>query len=326
MSSALTEEHFDVVVVGAGKSLRLDGFGIWQSIGARAANSSWLGWNGLIGARTYLQLAPSTNLIVLDNGKSIGGVWSREKIYPNLFAQVGYGMFEYSFRPMKNQNVTEDRYISGETVHNYLNDFAKENDLIRRIRLETQVDKVEKLPAGGWKLLVAHCAPIVCQKLIYASGPTSSPVIPHWPRKDFNRPIIHSSETGISIDALRGIDRATVVGAAKSSYDTVYLLLADGKKVDWIIRDDGSGPLAITPPRYFGFNAVDFCSTRAAASFSPSIMNTTGIWYNFLQRTVIGMMLTMTYWRVATWLGELHAGYAKSENASKLRPIPEGYG
>lgn len=286
----------------------------------------WLGWNGLIGARTYLQLAPDSNLVILDNGKSIGGVWSKEKIYPNLYAQVGYGMFEYSFRPMRNENVTEDRYISGETVHNYLNDFAEENDLIRRTRLETHVDQVEKLPTGEWRLHVAHGAPIICQKLIYASGPTSSPVIPQWPKRDFNQPIIHSSEVGTSMDALHDIDRATVVGAAKSSYDTVYLLLAAGKKVDWIIREDGSGPLAITPPRYFGFNAVDFCSTRAAASFSPSIMNTVGLWYRFFQRTVIGMMLTMLYWRIATWLGELHAGYAKSENASKLRPIPKGYG
>ncbi|KAI4130692.1 MAG: hypothetical protein LQ338_001593 [Usnochroma carphineum] len=266
------------------------------------------------------------NLVILDNGKSIGGVWSKEKIYPNLYAQVGYGMFEYSFRPMRNDNVTEDRYIAGETVHNYLNDFAVENDLIRRTRLETHVDQVEKLSTGEWRLHIAHSASIVCQKLIYASGPTSSPVIPQWPKKDFNQPIIHSSEVGTSTDALHEIDRATVVGAAKSSYDTVYLLLAAGKKVDWIIREDGSGPLAITPPRYFGFNAVDFCSTRAAATFSPSIMNTAGLWYRFFQRTAIGMMLTMLYWRIATWLGELHAGYAKSENASKLRPIPKGYG
>ncbi|KAL8873418.1 MAG: hypothetical protein Q9174_001113 [Haloplaca sp. 1 TL-2023] len=227
---------------------------------------------------------------------------------------------------MKNEKVTKDRYIPGETIHEYLHKFAKDNDLLRRTRFETRVDEVKRLPTGGWQLNLEHGAPLVCQKLIYASGPTSSPVIPKWPVKDFTSPIIHSSETGSSLDKIQDIDRATVIGAAKSSYDTVYLLLAAGKKVDWIIREDGSGPLAITPPRYFGFNAVDFCSTRAASSFSPSIMNTTGLWYRFLQRTLIGMMVTSIYWRVATWLGELHAGYAKSENASKLRPIPEGYG
>ncbi|KAL8965208.1 MAG: hypothetical protein Q9183_003973 [Haloplaca sp. 2 TL-2023] len=303
MPPAVTEEQvdIDVIVVGAG-------------------------WNGLIGARTFLQLEPNANLVILDDGKSIGGVWSKEKIYPNLYAQVGYGMFEYSFRPMKNENVTKDRYISGETIHEYLFEFAKENDLLRRTRFETRVVQVKRLPTRGWQLHLDHGAPLVCQKLIYASGPTSSPVIPKWPMKGFQSPIIHSSETGSSLDMIRDVNHATVIGAAKSSYDTVYLLLAAGKKVDWIIRDDGSGPLAITPPRYFGFNAVDFCSTRAASSFSPSIMNTTGLWYRFLQRTLIGMMVTSLYWRVATWLGELHAGYAKSENASKLRPIPEGYG
>ncbi|KAL9060510.1 MAG: hypothetical protein Q9206_001014 [Seirophora lacunosa] len=301
MPSAVTEDHYDVVVVGAG-------------------------WNGLIGARTYLQLSPNANLVILDEGKSIGGVWSKEKIYPNLYAQIGHGLFEYSVRRMQNEGITEDRYISGETVHKYLNDFARENDLLRRTRFETGVDAVEKLPRGGWKLSLEHGPPIVCQKLIYASGATSSPVIPQWPSQDFDRPIIHSSETGTSMDELKSIDRATVVGAAKSSYDTVYLLLAAGKKVDWIIREDGSGPLAIAPPRYFGFNCVDFISTRATASFSPNIMNTSGLWYYFFQRTTIGMFMTMMFWRIATWLAELHAGYAKSENASKLRPKPEGYG
>jgi len=120
---------------------------------ARLTILGYVGWNGLIGARTYLQLAPSTNLIILDDGNSIGGVWSKEKIYPNLYAQVGYGMFEYSFRPMKKENVTQDRYISGETVHHYLNDFARENDLIRRMRLNTRVDGVEKLSIGGWQFM-----------------------------------------------------------------------------------------------------------------------------------------------------------------------------
>ncbi|KAL8757681.1 MAG: hypothetical protein Q9184_004142 [Pyrenodesmia sp. 2 TL-2023] len=284
------------------------------------------GWNGLIGARTYLQLAPDTKLLILDDCRSIGGVWSKEKIYPNLYAQIGHGLFEYSFRPMQKEGLTEDRYISGETVHRYLSDFARDNDLVRRTRLETRVEHVEKSATGAWRIDVDHGPPIVCQKLIYASGATSSPVVPHWPRESFDRPIIHSSETGTSMEELKGTDRATVVGAAKSSYDTVYLLLAAGKKVDWIIREDGSGPLAIAPPRYFGFNCVDFISTRATASFSPNIMNTTGLWYKFLQKTTVGMLITMFFWRVATWLAERHAGYAKSENASKLRPLPEGYG
>ena len=235
-------------------------------------------------------------------------------------------MFEYSFLPMKNENITGDRYISGETVHTYLNDFAIDSGLIQRTRFETHVDNVQKLSTGGWRLLLAKGGSIVCQKLIYASGATSHPVVPYWPQRDFNPPIIHSSETGTSMQALHGISSATVVGAAKSSYDTVYLLLAAGKRVDWIIREDGSGPLAIAPPRMFGFNTVDFISTRAAASFSPSVMNSNGSWNSFLQRTLIGMFLMTIYWRIATWLGELHAGYAKSKNASKLRPLPEGYG
>ena len=285
------------------------------------------GWNGLIAATTYLRLAPETNLLIVDDGKSIGGVWSKEKIYPNLFAQIGYGLFEYSFYPMKNVDISPDRYIPGSTIHDYLNDFARAYDLVRRIRLETTVTNVEKLDKDGWRLSVAGAPSIRAKKLIYATGATSYPYIPSWPKDNFTRPIIHSAQTGTSLEELRGIKRATVVGAAKSSYDTVFLLLKQGVQVDWIIREDGTGPLAIMPPRLFGmFNTVDVMATRAMASFSPAIMSTKGIWHKFLHKTKVGRVVTKTFWRNVTRVAEWHAGYSKSPNARKLRPIPYGYG
>jgi dimethylaniline monooxygenase (N-oxide forming) len=281
----------------------------------------------LIAGATYLKLAPQTNLIILDDSETIGGVWSEEKIYPNLFAQVGHGLFEYSSYPMKAEGITEDRYISGRTIHNYLNDFAKDNDLVSRTRLQTSVTKVEKLESGEWKLTISESHTITCEKLIYATGATSKPYVPSWPNHGFTKPIIHSSEVGQNLKPLQEIERATVVGAAKSSYDTVFLLLKAGKKVDWIIRDEGSGPLAIMPPRLFKmFNTVDVMATRAMSRFSPSIMQTDGLWYKFLQKTRVGRFVTMTFWRNVNRIAEYHAGYSKSDNASKLRPTPFGYG
>jgi hypothetical protein len=58
------------------------------------------GWAGLVAAKTYLQVAKSLNrrveLIVLDEGRSPGGVWSEERIYPGLVAETPNGFFEYS--------------------------------------------------------------------------------------------------------------------------------------------------------------------------------------------------------------------------------------
>lgn len=266
---------------------------------------------------------------MIDDGKSVGGVWNMEKIYPNLFAQIGHGLFEYSSHPMKKEGITPDRYISGLTIHNYLNDFAMEHDLIRRIRLRTTVTRVEKLEKHrGWRLTIARGSPIKCEKLIYATGATSHPYMPSWPKTGvFDVPVIHSSQIGTSLKELEKVDRATVVGAAKSSYDAVFLLLNAGKQVDWVIREDGSGPLAIMPPRLFGlFNTIDVMATRAMATFSPTIMCTSGACYRFLQKTKFGRFFVKSFWRNVTRIAESHAGYSKTLNAYKLRPIPHKSG
>ncbi|KAJ4293185.1 hypothetical protein N0V90_008467 [Kalmusia sp. IMI 367209] len=299
-------EHFDVVIVGAG-------------------------WYGLIAAATYLRLAPHTNLVILDNAESIGGVWSKEKIYPDLFAQVGHGLFEYSFYPMKKEGLTPDRYISGRTINGYLTSFAKDYDLVRRTRLNTQVTKVEQTAQNRWKLSIHDCDPVLADKLIYASGVSSDPYVPQIPSASFDKPVIHSSQLGPSLEALRGpkTQRAVVVGAAKSSYDAVFLLLKAGKQVDWIIREEGkgSGPLAIMPPRLLGMlNTVDVMATRALAAFSPAILATSGIWYRALHRTRLGRLFTKFFWRNVARAAEYHAGYLKNSNALKLRPYPAGYG
>ncbi|KAK0635860.1 cofactor FMO1 FAD enzyme [Bombardia bombarda] len=295
-------ERVDVVVVGAG-------------------------WNGLIAAKTYLDFAPDANLVIIDDQATIGGVWSAEKIYPSLYAQIKFGQFEYSFYPMKREGITKDGYIAGQTIHRYLNDFAHDFGLTQRTRLRTKVDKVEKL-ADGWKLELEGKAPIECAKLIYASGATSHPVIPQWPRDEtFNTPIIHSSEVGTHLEALKKVKRVTVVGAAKSAYDTVFLLLERGIQVDWIIRADGTGPLAIMPPTILGVvNTMDVVATKMMRHLGSSIMSAKGPGYRFFNRTRVGRVIAKGFWKTVTAIAAMHAGYDKSENAAKLKPLPVGNG
>lgn len=288
-----------------------------------------IGWNGLIAAKTYLDFEPSANLVLLDEQQSIGGVWSAEKIYPSLYAQIKYGLFEYSFYPMRREGISPDGYISGDTINTYLNDFAKDYDLIRRTRLLHKVLRVDRVPVTQkWRVDIDSKASLECSKLIYASGATSHPVIPSWPTSTgFNATIIHSSETGGHLRELRNLRRVTVVGAAKSAYDTVFLLLQNGVAVDWIIRENGTGPLAIMPPTILGIvNSMDVISTRALALFGSSIMNTKGPAYKFLQRTWLGRAFAKTFWKSVNLIAELHAGYSKTPNAAKLRPLPRGNG
>lgn len=267
--------------------------------------------------------------MLLDEQASIGGVWSADKIYPSLFAQIKYGQFEYSFYPMKREGITHDGYIAGDTIHRYLNDFARDFDLVRRTRLRTKVERVEKIPieqGGGWKLHLEGKAPLSCAKLIYASGATSHPVIPSWPKSNFTTPIIHSSEVGTNLGALGKIKRATVIGAAKSAYDTVFLLLQKGIQVDWAIREDGSGPLAIMPPKIGLLNTMDVVATGLMGHLGSSILKTKGAGYWFFNRTALGRAVAHAFWQAVTFIAASHAGYDKSPNAQKLKPLPVGNG
>ncbi|KAF9884962.1 hypothetical protein FE257_000872 [Aspergillus nanangensis] len=299
-----TVDHFDVIVVGAG-------------------------WNGLINAYTYLQLAPTANLLIVDDGETVGGCWSREKIYPTLFAQISHPLFQYSFFPMKREGVSPQGYIPAHTINEYLVSFAEEFNLTPRTRLQTRVTRVERRQDPvGWALETSTGQHLECDKLIYATGPTSSPIVPKFPREEFDQPVIHSQFINQHMDYIdQQVQRATVIGAAKSSYDVVYMLLKAGKRVDWVIRESPSGPFSISAPTFLGlWSTAAHVSTRMASSFSPCIMNTSSSWHNFLHQSMVGRALTRIYWRTSTFLSAQHAGYSKSPSAELLRPHPPGYG
>lgn len=207
-----------------------------------------------------------------------------------------------------------------------------------------------------WRLDIKNADGIKTKKLTVASGVSSDPYTSSWPNENLNKPIIHSAQVGTSLLTLQSpaTDRVVVLGAAKSAYDTVLFLLKASKKVDWIIREDGSGPLAIMPPRILGiFNTVDVMATRALASFSAAtssylqlrrfwlhygkfngkltvqvvaLLNTSGIWYKRLHKTIIGRAFTIKFWRNLTRAAKHHANYNKTENFKKLRRILSGYG
>jgi len=128
--------------------------------------------------------------------------------------------------------------MKGHTIHKYLNNFAHDHDLVRHMRLETNVTKVARTPSGGWVLDVDNGPSVTCDKLVWAVGGTSSPINPRWPSKAFTSPIIHSSQVGDNLEQINQIETAIVVGSAKSALDTVYMLLKAGKKVTWV--SDGS--------------------------------------------------------------------------------------
>jgi len=54
------------------------------------------GFNGLIAAKTYLQIKPSIDILILDSGDAIGGVWSKSRIYPGLLYEMPTPLLNFS--------------------------------------------------------------------------------------------------------------------------------------------------------------------------------------------------------------------------------------
>ncbi|KAI1444246.1 hypothetical protein F5Y02DRAFT_184148 [Annulohypoxylon stygium] len=298
-------QKFDVVIIGAG-------------------------WYGLMAARTYLRLRPKTKLLIVDTEGSVGGVWCKERLYPNLVAQVKIGLFNYPDTPMPPRGGKKsDPAVTGEMIHNYLHKFAEDHDLLRRTRLNTFVEKATKLPEG-WRLELRDSHEIIeTEKLMVATGVTSIPEMPDFPDSDNAIPRIHSRDIGESFNDLQSdeVTSVAVVGAAKSAYDAVYLLLRMGKKVSWVIRKEGAGPLAILPFKILDtVNSIAFASTRLMTFLSPSILNTQGSLSWFFHRTLVGRWCVGRFWDFLDYVSGRHAGYQDGDHVQMLKPEIERQG
>ena len=71
MGSSAPPEHHKVIVLGAGI-------------------------NGIVLAKTYLDIDPSVDILLVDCEASIGGVWSKERIYPGLNYEVPTPMLNFT--------------------------------------------------------------------------------------------------------------------------------------------------------------------------------------------------------------------------------------
>lgn len=273
-------------------------------------------------ARTYLKLQPETNLKIIDSDTSVGGVWSKNRIYPNLVAQVKHGLFSYTDTPMPKDGATKNDLVTGYMIQSDLEKYAEDHDLLRRIRFRSWIEKAERCPCG-WRLRLKDSSDVIeTKKLIVATGVTSIPNMPEFKTTKTSIPLIHSIDLASSVGALGSDDvqSVVVVGAAKSAYHAVYLLLSMGKRVTWLIRPDGSVPMPIMPAEMFGMNTIAVGSTRLMSYLSPSILNSKGLLSAFFQRSILGRWVTGKFWDTITYLSDRDAGFSEGNSISALKP------
>ncbi|KAH8596605.1 hypothetical protein B0O99DRAFT_671186 [Bisporella sp. PMI_857] len=295
------------------------------------------GWSGLAAAKTYLQINPDVSLTILDEDSSVGGVWSASRVYPGLIADSCAAVFDYSDFPMhRNLGLKKWADLSGDKVHEYLELYVDKFDLRKRCRLNTRVVKVEREEDnlyGVWKIEVEVKKDfeeytvneiLTCDKLIVATGVTSTPNFPKGlVYKNFAGPVMHSRDVGVKHKALLAdeIKRVTVVGGSKSAIDVVYLCALEGKEVDWVIREDGNGPILLLDPRVHGIHAAAIKALRVTTIVGPNILIQNGFWYRFFhsRKSVIGPK--MLKWALDYGSKSAIKGfYGRNENTMNIAP------
>ncbi len=79
------------------------------------------GFNGIVAAKTYLQINPSADITIIDKEDAIGGVWSASRIYPGLTYEVPAPLLNFTdFDMCKELNIEKWGDVSGDQVNEYL--------------------------------------------------------------------------------------------------------------------------------------------------------------------------------------------------------------
>lgn len=156
------------------------------------------GQAGLIAAYTWLSLNPSSDVVVLESDTCVGGVWSRNRVYPTMMTQTPVGMLEYTFLPLSQPKETFYDHFSGHYVTEYLEDFVAattfgDKSLKDRIRFGSAVESVRR-EKDGWRLITEDGTQYHCHKLIMATGPTSLPNKPSFFGESSSMPVFHSKD------------------------------------------------------------------------------------------------------------------------------------
>ena len=142
------------------------------------------------------------------------------------------------------------RYVS-QYLEDYVQNHVYSNRSLRdRIWLKTEVASVRRT-SSGWELDLKDpmAQSIRCSKLAVASGLTSQPNLPEFPRHpDWDSPILHHRDFGIRSQAMLSemspYKHITVLGGGKSAADMVYATVNTNPslKINWIVRNKGEGP------------------------------------------------------------------------------------
>ncbi|KAF5637631.1 dimethylaniline monooxygenase [Fusarium tjaetaba] len=298
------------------------------------------GVGGLAAAKTYLELDPEADILLLEKRSGLGGVWAEENCYDGLKTNNLRGTYEFTDFPLDDSyGVKDGEHIPGLVLYRYMTDFAVKFDVFRRIRFNVNIHMIEKLDKGGWELVgednTAAEKPVPvsyrCEKLIMCTGLASTPNPVSYPgREAFGKPVLNHGQLKVEAHEVASdpnVMSVTIVGASKTGYDAVQLMASRGKKVTWVIRESGGGGVWMSPPWVkmgpFTLQLEHVATMRFFTWFSPCVWGEYDgySWVRrFLHGTWLGRTMVHRLWEKIRMDTVNFNGYRKNESISQLEP------
>ena len=130
---------------------------------------------GGLGAAAKLMAAGRDNLVVLEAGPDVGGVW-RINRYPNVACDTPIDLYAYSFYP---GDKWSSNFAPGDEIHAYLQEFAQVHGITPRLRLNTRVKSVIWDEAAAlWHVTAEDGVRWDARQVIWSGGLFSQPSLP----------------------------------------------------------------------------------------------------------------------------------------------------
>jgi cation diffusion facilitator CzcD-associated flavoprotein CzcO len=175
---------------------------------------------GGVAATIALKRRGVEDIVVLERGDSLGGVW-RANTYPGLACDVPSHLYSFSFAPNPRWS---RRYSPREDIKEYLEEVARDHDVLRHVRFGQEVGSAAfDEGTGRWRVVTAQGDEVEADVLVTACGQLQRALIPDIEGLDrFKGPMFHSAHWDHSQD-LTG-KRVAVIGTGASAIQFIPAL------------------------------------------------------------------------------------------------------
>lgn len=178
-----------------------------------------------VGMAVNLLRAGFDDLVVLEKGAAVGGVW-RENRYPGAAVDVPSDLYSFSF---ERRYPFAKRFGERDQLLAYIQHVADKHGVTPKVRLNTEVERA--VHDEGWRLALRGGEVLRADVLIAACGQLSVPEPPQIPGVgSFAGPAFHSAHWPEDLD-LAG-KRLAVIGTGASAVQIVPALAGVCRHID----------------------------------------------------------------------------------------------